>query len=200
MPARAEVALGGDIAVVGPQTGLDHFQDFIHDVVGGSEMSPAVRGAQIGDDVVPTAVIETGRSFALGGTAQVRPFVEGRWGLETLVRVGFDLRFGQGAPRDLRMRDEVTGQRYRVYRTDRETSQGFTFVVGGDIAHVSESELLPGSRGFDLTDYRSRLRAGLHWDGRQGHRAFYGLTWLSEEFEAQREGQFLGSIRLDIAF
>jgi hypothetical protein len=46
---------------------------------------------------------------------------------------------------------------------------------------------------------RTRLRAGVHWQGRQ-MAAFYGVTWLGKEFRGQDEGQFVGSIRLDLNF
>ena len=50
-----------------------------------------------------------------------------------------------------------------------------------------------------LTDLRTRLRAGLHWQGKK-HHLFYGVTYLSEEFEMQYEGQVVGAIRLDFRF
>ena len=46
------------------------------------------------------------------GWAEVRPFVEGRAGDESLLRAGVDLRFGQRERGALWLRDEITGQRY----------------------------------------------------------------------------------------
>ena len=47
---------------------------------------------------------------------------------------------------------------------------------------------------------RTRVRAGLHWENRNGAALFYGLTWLSEEFDEQREGQFLGAVQFRLRF
>nr|WP_256474272.1 lipid A-modifier LpxR family protein [Lutimaribacter sp. EGI FJ00013] len=58
---------------------------------------------------------------------------------------------------------------------------------------------MPADRGYDLTDMRTRLRLGVHHDGRLGS-LFYGLTWLGKEFEAQPDGQLTGSLRLRVRF
>lgn len=192
-----EFAVGGDLVFVGPQTGLDGFQDALHDVLNTTRLSDSVRGAQIGNQVNPTAVIEMGQSFALGETTTLRPFFEGRVGNETLARVGFDLtlgEFGQGA---LLVRDTVTGQRYRAVEGDWT---GFSFVLGADIAHVADSAFLPDSGPVTLDESRERVRAGVHWRSETGLSAFLGLTYLGEEFEGQREGQTVGSIRLRVLF
>lgn len=106
------------------------------------------------------------------------------------------MTIGEAGRGELMVRDGVTGQRYRTIAAD---FSGFAFLIGGDIASVSGSEYLPASSGVDPRDMRTRLRAGLHWQGGQMG-AFYGLTWLGKEFEGQDEGQFLGSIRLDLNF
>ncbi|WP_258523814.1 lipid A deacylase LpxR family protein [Roseovarius sp. TE539] len=193
-----DVSLGGDLAFTGPQTGLDDFQLFLHDLVGHNNLSPAVRNAQIGDEVHPGAVFEAGRKFDLGGTARVRPFVESRVGLETMVRIGADFQVGSIGRDELYVRAPVTGHRYRAVKNG--PTGGMIFIAGGDFAYVSDSDLLPESRGLSLTDHRSRLRAGLHWEGEKGHSAFYGVTWLSEEFDGQRESQIVGSLRIGLNF
>ena len=76
---------------------------------------------------------------------------------------------------------------------------GFSYVLGGDIAHVQDSAFLPEDRGYDLTATRSRLRTGVHWQGER-NAAFYGLTWMSKEFKAQDGSQVVGSVRLDFKF
>lgn len=192
-----EFALGGDLVFTGPQTGLDEFQGFLHDAVGGEDLSGATRSTQIGNDLNPTAVAEMGRSIDIGANGLLRPFVEGRAGAETLVRVGADLSFGNVGHGELLVRDPVTGQRYRTILNDLA---GYSFLVGGDIAYVDHSEFLPANRGYALSDQRSRLRAGVHWQGEKGHNAFYGLTWLDKEFKGQRDSQIVGSVRLHIEF
>ncbi|WP_108259465.1 lipid A-modifier LpxR family protein [Mangrovicoccus ximenensis] len=77
---------------------------------------------------------------------------------------------------------------------------GFGLTIGADAAHVSRSSYLPSSRGYELTDMRYRARAGGLWRWGQGRQVFYGVTWLSEEFEAQPEGQVVGSIHVNWRF
>lgn len=192
-----EMAVGADLVAVGPSTGLDGFQDALHDLLNISPPSDAVRANQIGDGLHPTLVVEVGRTLSFGQNTRLRPFVEGRAGAETLLRAGVDLTFGQMGQGELLVRDPVTGHRYRTITRDRS---GYSMVLGGDVAHVSDSVFLPSDRGFTLTDTRTRVRAGVQWQGANGAGAFYGLTWLGEEFEGQGEGQLTGSFRLHIKF
>ncbi|MDJ0820378.1 MAG: DUF2219 family protein [Paracoccaceae bacterium] len=191
-----EFAAGLDLVFTGPQTGLGEFQTAVHDAFGMKPPARAVLANQIGNAVHPTFVGEAGSSLTLGGRTVLRPFAELRWGVETLARVGADLTIGSVGQGELLIRDAVTGQRYRAVH---ERVPGFSYVVGGDIAYVDESAFLPADRGFALTDSRSRLRAGVHWQGEK-NAAFYGVTYLSEEFQAQPEGQVVGSFRLQLRF
>ncbi|MEB8389068.1 DUF2219 family protein [Rhodobacteraceae bacterium KMM 6894] len=193
-----EVAVGGDLVIVGPQTRLDDVQAGLHDFFDGPKQASSVRSTQIGNDVHPTGVIELGRTLYLSDSVSLRPFVEARAGVETLARVGADLSFGGVGQGALLIRDPVTGHRYRAIQND---VPGFSLTVGGDVAYVDHSEYLPSDRGLVVENARSRLRGGVHWQGHSGHRAFYGLTWLGREFEAQRKsGQIVGSVRLQINF
>ncbi|WP_135505977.1 lipid A-modifier LpxR family protein [Roseovarius aestuariivivens] len=190
-----QFALGGDIAVTGPQTGLDDFQGLLHDVLGGRDMSNRVSRRQVSNDVNPTAVAEIGHVVDLGG-ARLRPFVEGRWGLETLVRAGVDVTIGAFGAKSLMVRDVVSGHRYEAVPS---WQPGTSVVFGADMAHVAESELLRSGRGYQL-EARNRVRAGVNWQGERGTSVFYGLTWLDKEFKAQRKGQVVGSVRLRLNF
>lgn len=192
-----DMALGADLVMTGPQTGLDDLQKALHDFAGLiAPPSDAVRAAQIGNALHPTLVFEAGRDMRLGPTASLRPFVEARWGDETLVRLGGDLTLGASGQGDLLIRDAVSGHRYHGLRGE---GQGLSMVLGADLAHVVDSAYLPPDRGLILTDARARVRLGLH---HQGQRAslFYGLTWLGEEFAAQPEGQVISTLRLYFQF
>jgi hypothetical protein len=191
-----QIALGADLVMTGPQTRLDKLQGAFHDLVGVEKASGVTRAAQVGNALYPTLVAEAGRTYDLANTTQMRPFLEARAGGETLVRAGVDVTIGAIGRGELLLRDSVTGQRYRVTPQDEA---GFTFVLGGDIASVYDSAFLPAASGVAPRDMRTRLRAGMHWQGEQVA-AFYGLTWLGKEFKGQDEGQFLGSIRLDLNF
>ncbi|HKL64995.1 MAG TPA: lipid A-modifier LpxR family protein [Roseovarius sp.] len=194
--AGMEYAVGADLVVTGPQTGLDDFQNFLHDIVGGDDMSAGVRRDQVSDGFFPTAVVEAGRSFDLGGV-RLRPFAEARVGIETLVRAGADITIGSLTRGELLVREPVTGQRYRVVR---EEGAGTAFIFGADIAHVEDSELLPSRTGQRAEEKRARVRGGVHWEGQGGGSVFYGVTWLGEEFEGQREGQVVGSLQFRLRF
>lgn len=192
-----EFSTGAELVVTGPQTGLDDLQASVHDLIGIPGPSAAVRSAQIGNGVHPRLVIEAGRAYALGGNAELRPFVEARWGVENTIRAGADLTLGRlGGAGEFLVRDHVTGQRYRVIE---QAGGGTALVLGADIARVGKSLYLP-EPAFRPARDRKRLRAGLHWQGQRGQSGFYGLTWLGEEFAGQPEGQLLGSVAIRFEF
>lgn len=191
-----EMAMGLDLVATGPMTGLGDFQTALHDVLGVDRASDATLAGQIENGIHPTAVAEFGRTFSIGDATELRPFVEVRAGAETMLRAGADLSIGRVGTGELQVRDPVSGQRYRTIQNPQE---GMSFVVGGDIAKVEDSVFLPAGSGYVLSDSRKRLRAGLHWQGEKSS-AFYGVTWLSEEFVGQGEGQMVGSLRLNLNF
>jgi outer membrane protein LpxR len=191
--ASVEYSVGGGLAFVGPQTGLGSFQSNVHGWIDAGE--PDLSN-QIEDNVYPTATFEAARSYGLGDTTSVRPFVEAIAGPETLLRVGADMVVGRQGRDELFLRDSGTGQ---LYQGTRSEETGTSFVLGGDIAYVADSKYLDEADGYVLTDSRKRLRAGLRWQSEKTT-VFYGLTWLSEEFEAQSEGQTVGSLKLQFKF
>lgn len=191
----AEVVLGGELAMTGSDTGIGAFHDWFHGLLGMVPPSAAVLDAQIGSNVYPGLNAEIGRSFAVGAV-QARPFAEARAGAETLVRIGADVTIGDLGRDDLMLRDVTTGQRYRGVEGSRDT--GLSLTLGGDLAQVLDSALLPPG-GVQAEDQRYRLRAGLHW---QGNRTglFYGVSYLSPEFTSQPEGQLVGALSLNLRF
>jgi len=191
-----DYSLGLDVAIIGPQTRLDQLQKGLHKIFGAPSPSDSVLALQISNQFRPTFVGEIGRTFRVGERVDIRPFAELRAGDETLARVGADLSFGSIGRGELLSRESITGQRYRVIY---DAAPSFSFVLGGDLAYVSDSVYLPESQGYQLSDHRDRLRAGVHWQGENAS-AFYGLTYLSEEFAAQSEGQVVGSIRVKLRF
>ncbi|MCG7494166.1 lipid A-modifier LpxR family protein [Thalassobius sp. Cn5-15] len=193
---KIEYSVGVDMVLTGEETRLSDFQAALHDLLSVDEASDAVLDSQIDGGVHPTAVVELGHNLALVDGVALRPFVEARAGVETMVRAGADLRIGSVGAGELLVRDPVSGQRYRAVRN---SEPGYSVVLGGDIAHVRDSEYLPESSGVVLTETRRRLRAGLHWQGEKSS-VFYGVAWLGEEFEGQEEGQVVGSLRLNLDF
>lgn len=191
-----ELSLGADLVIIGPQTRLDSLHKSIHDFLGKPEPSNPVLALQIADTIRPTAVAELGRSFELSDSTRIRPYAEARAGDETLLRVGADVTMGSVGIGELFSRESITGQRYRVIY---DSGPGTSFVLGGDVAYVSDSVYLPESRGYQIERVRERARAGFHWQGRNAS-AFYGLTYLGREFKGQAEGQVTGSLRVKLRF
>lgn len=190
-----EADVGADLILVGPQTGLGEFQSWVHGALGLGDVGALA--TQIGNTVTPTVSAEIARRVEFGDHATFRPFIEARIGDETLLRAGGDLVIGRFGRSDLMLRDVATGQRFRAVRGGTET--GTSLVLGGDVAQVFSSIYLPEGGAVTASDLRHRLRAGMHWQG-QKSAAFYGLTYLSPEFDQQTEGQFLGALSLNLKF
>ena len=105
------VSIGGELVAVGPQTGLDQFQTALHDGIGVAPPSLATKTSQIGNKFFPGVIVEMSKAYSLGSRTQVRPFVEGRGGVETLLRAGIDFEIGKLTQGELMVRDGMTGQR-----------------------------------------------------------------------------------------
>lgn len=158
--------------------------------------SDAIRASQIGDDLRISGVIEIGKSYEIGENATLYGFTELRAGVENLARIGVDLQFGSMFKDTLFARDQVTGQRYAILRS---AQNGVGFVIGADVAHVSESVFFPKGGAVEMSPTRHRARAGIAWQ-RDKSDGFFGLTYLSPEFESQPEGQIVGSLRIRYKF
>ena len=193
----ADVSLGVDIVAVGPQTGVADMQDWFHDVVSAPNISNSVLTAQVDNAFYPTALAEISYPVSIGETATVRPFVQAQYGVENFVRVGADILVGQTLLNDLWLRDSSSGQLY----TGVEGGQAGTgFVLGADYAVVGDSAYFPASFGTIAEDERFRARAGVHWRLGDNFSYFYGVTYLSEEYVGQTEGQIVGSLKLNFNF
>ena len=187
-----DLRVGGELVVIGPQTGLYDIQTRLHRILGFD--IPNLPDFQIGNTVRLEASAEAGTSLRSGGWT-VRPFVEVRTGTEDIFRSGIDLKSDSG-PDDLTMRAVATGHRVPFGLVRRA---GLHYVAGADVAWVRESIYVPEALGYRLTPLRLRLRGGIHYTGRRFD-LFYGLTWLGKEFEAQPEGQFVGTLQFKIRF
>lgn len=187
----AEVTLGAGIAVTGPQTGTFDAQRWLHERLGFP--LPDTEGREVEDGVYPAFVAEVGRSFAWG--PRVRPFAEVRAGVENLARAGVDLTWGDFGTEAVVIRDPVSGQRIPVLWGPREA--GWSFTAGLDAAAVAWSAFLSDD---GLTpEPRYRARGGVRWQGERWS-VYYGATWLSPEFEGQREGQVVGIVQVGASF
>lgn len=191
-----EFALGGGLSVTGSQTGHDTYQREVHRALGVTVPSNEMFDDQIGNRFYPTLVAEVMRPVPIVPGMTARPFAEARSGVETLLRAGGDLIFGTWGEGDLIVRDATTGQ---FYTATKGGAAGTSFILGGDLAWVADSYYLPSSDGYELTDTRARLRAGVKWQGAR-YGLFYGVTWMGKEFEGQDESQVVGTLNLRIGF
>ncbi|UTH47770.1 DUF2219 family protein [Loktanella salsilacus] len=190
----AEISLGGDVLAIGPQTGLDDFQTAYHRAF---SLPRPTTGNALKNQFAFQGSGEARYTYSMTPTATLRPFVEAKAGAEDMVRAGADLLIGKVGQSDVLLRDVVTGQLYRGTQGD-ET--GVSFLLGGDVAAVKDSLFLPSSQGYVASPTRTRARAGVNWQPVPGISFFYGATYLSREFEAQDEGQVVGSLKLNFNF
>jgi hypothetical protein len=189
-----DATAGVDIVVVGEQTGLRNLQSGIHDLL--SLPSINVEAVQIANGTFLHGTLEVARDIAFAGGA-IRPFVELQAGVHDLARAGMDVTFGSFGEDGLRLRNPATGQ--RIQGITAPDDRGLSLLLGGDWAYVSRSAFLPASSGVTVEDAQYRLRAGVNY-GLGAANIFYGLTYLSEEFTGQSEGQVVGSVTLSLLF
>ena len=195
-PAKYDLRFGVDATVVGPQTGFSELHDSFHKMFSHPSVNQTVKDAQLPNAVYLTASGEASRTIPLGEVARVRPFAEAQVGVETLARVGVDLFFGPVGADEMLIRDSTTGQ---LYRATENGQIGLSAVFGADYAWVESSKYIPSTYGITALD-RYRLRARAHWQISQDMSFFYGLTYLSEEYSGQPEGQLIGSLKLNFNF
>ena len=177
---------------MGEQTGLLGLQEELHESF--DLEIPALDDFQIEDQVALDLSGEVARAYPLG-SASLRPFVEAQLGSEDLIRVGADLTWGAMATGALMLHTVATGQRVPAMTA----ADGLSFSLGADLAWVEDSIYLPKALGYELTPTRQRVRTGGNLtQGRVD--IFYGITWLGEEFQAQPEGQYVGTFQLRVAF
>lgn len=191
-----EISVGSDIVVVGPQTGMMEFQRNFHDRVDAPEIAASVEANQIANGVYPTITTEIAREIDFGHS-YLRPFIEGQYGAEDLIRVGADFQFGDVAIDVAHGRDPVTGQRFKLADSH---NRGVAFLLGADYAIIGDSIYFPDSFGVEAEDTRYRVRAGLNWQIAPKISFYYGATYLSEEYVGQEEGQIVGSLKLNFNF
>lgn len=94
-------------------------------------------------------------------------------------------------------RDRVSGFRHPTVRNT--VADGLSLIAGADAAKVFRSNLLPEKDGFELTDLRWRIRAGALFDAGTAS-VFFGSVWLGREFMAQRSGQRVGALTVNLRF
>lgn len=193
-----DISLGADLTATGPSTGISTGHQAFHDSYFSlPSLGRFVIDNQLGDAVYASATVELSWPLHIAPQATLRPFLEAQTGVEEIARLGFDVVLGRVGQQDLFLRDVPTGQ---LYRGISSPELGLGYVFGLDFALVGGSVYLPEDFGTTPTDSRTRARAGVHWQFGEEQSMFYGLTWLSEEYVGQPEGQMVGSLKLNFNF
>lgn len=188
-----EADLGFGLVAIGPDTGISSLHRSLHELL--SAPTPFAASDQLGNHLYPLLTAELGRPVDLGW-GEARPFLEARAGDETLLRAGVDLRLGSIERGALWLRDDISGHRY--VGISGEGGERTSFVLGADVTQVFDSAYFPDP-AVQFEPTRTRLRAGMSTRlGAVG--LFYGLSYLSEEFKTQPEGQIIGSLRARVNF
>ncbi len=187
-------SLGFDLVMIGPSTGVSDIQNWVHTFQ--NPINPQIVANQLPDALYPTLSYEYAKEFT-AGIAALRPFADVQIGVESFVRAGFDLTLARAPALGFRLRNSLTGQ--RIPALNPSGTGQLSLGLGADIAYVRSSAYLPASSGATLSPVRTRLRAGVFYQGRRFD-LFYGASWHSPEFTAQREGQVIGTFSLGVRF
>lgn len=188
--------VGVDVTGVGPQTGVSRFQERAHDQLGLAQVR--FTDSQLENAFHLGLTAEAAENVQLSRHITARPFAELQIGPEDIARFGADVVLGRDIASDILIRDVATGHLYRG--TESPENAGFSWVIGADLAAVADSVYLPEDRNVTATDRRGRVRAGMHWQSESDTTVFYGLSYLTPEFEGQPEGQLIGSLKLNFNF
>lgn len=189
-----DVTAGADVVVTGEQSGVRQLQSQIHDWFSMPRMD--VENFQVANGVYLHGTVEMAKAVTLSW-GELRPFAELQAGVENMARAGVDLTIGSLGQAGLRARDPITGQ--RIAGIVETGASGWSFLLGGDVAHVDSSIFLPESRGYTVEQTRQRMRLGANYAVGTSN-FFYGVTYMSEEFVGQSEGQLVGSLSLNLRF
>lgn len=192
-----EISVGADVTAVGPQTRLASFQTQIHKLLKLPTLGQNVIDNQVQNAFHLTGVLDVARSFQVSQSVKLRPFFEGRVGIEDTSRVGFDVIVGTASNRDLMLRDTLSGQ---LYKGIEYGDKGWTFLAGADVAYTTDSAYFPASFGTVAKKVTYRARAGVEYQWNERAAIYYGATYLSPEYVGQTEGQVVGALRITFNF
>jgi len=187
-------SLGFDLVAIGPSTSVSAVQTWVHTNM--NHINPQILADQLPNAIYPTFSYEYAKVYT-AGTAALRPFADLQIGAETFARTGFDLTIARVPEQGFRVRNSLTGQ--RVPALNPTKNRQLSLAVGADIAYIFNSAYLPATSGLTLSQFRTRLRAGVLYQS-QKYDLFYGASWLSPEFTTQRKGQTVGAFSLGVRF
>jgi hypothetical protein len=195
-----EINIGGEVVMMGDQTGLQSFQDGFHELFGfDGYTSDGASHVKIEDSFGAMMSAEAATSYFVGSEGALRPYLSAQFGYETFLRAGVDFIWGNYSFAEQFVRDPVSGFIQPSSSGRASAMEGFSFIAGVDYTAMTDSDLFPEHSDVDLKPGRFRGRLGVQ--GKIGAASvFYGVTHLTEEFESQVEGQTVGTLSVEFPF
>lgn len=187
---------GGEVVITGKQTGLERIQETLHDAFGIAGPS-SIDDYKIGNHVYFSARGDARYDVKLNENLRAIGYAEAGAGFETYARGGVDIVFSQHELGYV-SRDYASGVPVMKSKS-RPKGVQYSLIAGGDIARFEDSKLFPSWSNVNMSDTRTRLRAGLLFET-PNLRVFYGMARLSPEFDEQKEDQIVGMLSLGIDF
>lgn len=191
---------GAEILLTGDQTKIADFQQGFHDLTGIAGYLPKdMPHNHVGDSVTGMVSAEVARGFSLIEGFYVRPFVGAQVGYETFGRIGLDILVDGYADAQRYVRDPVSGFLQPSSPERASKMNDMSFLIGADYTYVTHSDFFPNWSDVEMTNSRLRVRAGVQVRIRKAS-TFFGITYLSKEFESQVESQTIGVLSLEFPF
>ncbi|WP_170765450.1 lipid A-modifier LpxR family protein [Ruegeria lacuscaerulensis] len=191
---------GAEVLFTGEQTHIADFQQGFHDLTGIAGYLPNdMPHEHVGDSVTGMVSAEIARGYVLSDSFYFRPFVGVQAGYETFGRVGVDLLIDGYANAQRYVRDPISGFLQPSSPERASKMNDMSFLLGADYTYVTHSDFFPDWSDVEMTKSRFRARAGVQVRIRKVS-TFFGLTYLSKEFESQVESQTIGVLSLEFPF
>jgi len=188
--------VGLEVLFIGDQTKLADIQQGFHDLTGIAGYLPDNQPHEHVDDSVTGMVsAELAKPYTISDSLSVRPFVGVQAGYETFGRVGVDLLIDGYSNAQRYVRDPVSGFLQPSSPERASHMQDMSFLLGADYTYVTHSDFFPDWSDVEMSNSRFRARAGVQVAIRKVS-TFFGLTYLSKEFESQVESQTIVVISL----
>ncbi len=192
--------VGAEILATGDQTNIADFQQGFHDLTGIAGYLPKdMPHEHVGDSVTGMVSAEFARGYTLAEGFYFRPFVGAQVGYETFGRVGFDILVDGYADAKRYVRDPISGFLQPASPERASKMNDMSFLLGADYSYVTHSDFFPHWSDVEMTNERLRARAGVQVRIRKVS-TFFGITYLSKEFESQVESQTIGVLSLEFPF
>ena len=193
-----DIRAGGEVLLLGEDTGLDTLQQAAHDIMGMDDSFDSSKASvYLGEEGLKTRFdVEVARPLRYGDSVMLRPYGVLVAGVDQSATLGADVVVGPMAAARIWTRDVVTG---RLLTPEVSNIGGYSFVLGWDASAVEASVHIPDFAAVDIEPNQFRGRAGVQFRTDLAD-LFLGQAWLSESFQGQVEPQRVGLLSVAFAF